>query len=152
MTVRRPFMHKEEMLLKCGRQVYQLLSLTCSKLYCRHGDPRSNPNSSMYPATHIVLTCHDEERCSRPLCTRVWVLVTTCYIQTIESSTRGHGCLGPINSPEYLFWPLTSRRIQCSDHTSAPGPPRAFSTSYSRFTQRRCVGVNISYDFISAVS
>lgn len=73
----------------------------------------SNTDHYIYPATHIGHTCHYRE-ISQTQCTEVWVLVTTCYIQTIGSSARGHGRFWPITASEHFFWPLTFRHTMFS--------------------------------------
>lgn len=102
----------------------------------------------MYPATHIVRTCYYE---CQTQCTKVRVLVSTCYIQTIESSTRGHGRLWPITGSEHFFWPLTFRHTMFSPYISAE-TSASFFFSFKIYQktarkQKRCLGANLGHDF-----
>lgn len=121
---------------RCGwnlRGRYQLLK--CCRLCYWHGNQTIHELLNVSGHTYCsYLPLYGD--LSQTQCTKVWVLVTTCYIQTIESSSRGHGRLWPITGSEHFFWPLTFRHTQCSAHTSVPGPPRAFS-SHLRYTQRQ---------------
>lgn len=102
----------------------------------------------MYPATHIVRTCHYE---CQTQCTQVRVLVSTCYIQTIESSARGHGQLWPITGSEHFFWPLTFRHTMFSPYISAETSASFFFSfeiceKWAR-KQKRCLGANLGPGF-----